>query len=89
MAILMLVIGIVVMVVGLTWLAFSIAFRKLTKSEVEMMKKDGKFDGEPEFMRSFRVARAGWDLVSSTRHLALSSFIFIVGVIIMISAWWL
>lgn len=61
-----LLLGGILTVFGLYFLFIRLFFYKsfveITESEIEMMKKDGKFKGEPNYMKEFRVARSEYDL---------------------------
>ena len=64
---------------------------ELIKAEVEMMKKDGKFEGEPEHMKDFRVIRSELDLVNAQnsrsltwKDLLISSIPLIAGIVLIV-----
>lgn len=68
----MLVIGVLLTTTGHAGLVFSNTFSDLAKIEVELMKKDGKFEGEPDYMKDFRVARSEYDLEYHSKHIRYS-----------------
>ncbi len=60
-------------------------FNELTYAETEMMKKDGLFPGEPEFMRDFRVARTEGDIVDRVKlDIKFAAILIVIGTAIII-----
>ena len=57
--------------------------RPLHHAEIEGMKQGGLFEGEPEYMRQFRVTRAEFDLEDNVRHARYAIVAFLVGVLIL------
>ena len=62
------VLGIVSALVSGVVVFFCYAFRPLHHAEIEGMKREGRFEGEPEYMQQFRVTRAEFDLEANQRH---------------------
>lgn len=62
--------------------------RPLHDFEIESMKRDGLFEGEPEYMQTFRVAQAEWDLednLAYTRYARIVFWIGCVGIIVCVA----
>lgn len=79
------ILGITIILASLVcYYVFKFISRPLIKTEIELMKKDGKFDGEEEFMQNFRVARSEWDLVKNVRNTKLSIIFLAAGIIIFV-----
>lgn len=78
-----LVIGVLLVIIGYVGLVFSNTFSDLTEMEVELMKKDGKFEGEPDYMQKFRVARSEYDLEDDRKNIKYSKIIMYTGYSIM------
>ena len=75
LSLVVLILGVLLIVVSGVLLFFLYASRFLHDAEIEGMKRNGKFEGEPDFMRDFRVARAEFDLEANqqwTRRLWLT-----------------
>ena len=55
----------------------------LSRRVTEMMKKDGRLEGEPEYMKDFRVAESEWDEDFSRRNKRRAGIILAAGLILL------
>lgn len=78
------IIGILLILIGLAWLCGLFMFRPLHKAEIEMMKQDGKFEDEPDYMQNFRVMRSEFDLEANTGYIAYATLSLSLGITIII-----
>ncbi len=79
--------GIIFFLIGLGLLMYVYLqgeFNCLSRSEAKMMKKDGLLSGEEEYMRTFRVARAEWDVIDVRKHVRYAIAFLLSGAIILI-----
>ena len=75
------IIGIVCVFVGCVWLYFNLILRPLHLAEVELMKRDGKFEGDPDWVQEFNVVQSEWDLQANTRNRYIATGIIVAGVL--------
>ena len=73
------IVGTTLVLVGAVWFFLNTMMRGLNEAEVELMKQDGRFEGEPEYMKKFRVARSEWDLATNRRNRERAIEMFIAG----------
>lgn len=78
------ILGILLVVVGLIGSFFNRQFNPLHKAEVELMKRDGKFEEEPDYMQNFRVSRAEGELMDNERRFIIYRRLLFVGVTIIL-----
>ncbi len=81
------VVGILLIFVGLIWFIcaiFHCGLNRLCKAEAEMMRKDGLWEGEPEYMRDFRVSRAEWDIIDVGKHVKFAAALITIGTAIIL-----
>ncbi len=73
------VISCLAILVGAIWCAVAISNRDLSRADADLMARDGKLEGEPEFMRDFRVVRARGDALDTERHVTIGMVIVSIG----------
>lgn len=76
------IIGILLILIGLGCAKINLSYREITQAEVNMMKEDGKFEGEPYWMKDFRVSRSEGDLQDNIRHGNFCRIPIFIGIII-------
>ncbi len=75
-------VGLLLTVVGGVWLFINIYTRPLLEAEVRMMEDHGKFHNEPEYIRTLRVARSGFELEASVRNRVIAAGLTAVGLLL-------
>ncbi len=79
--------GFLLILIGLGWFLYlylQYGFNRLSRAEAELMRRDGLFPGEPEYMRDFRVARAEWDIVDVGKHIKVAVAFIAIGATIIL-----
>lgn len=71
--------GLLVLASGIA-LFFLYVSRPLHDAEIEGMRREGRFDGEPEYMQQFRITRAEFDLESNQRWTRRMWTLLIIGI---------
>lgn len=81
------VIGAILTLIGGIWLICNLMMHGLVKTEVELMKRETKIEGEPDYMKDFRVFRSEWDLEINERNKYKAISILVIGILILILAY--
>ena len=80
-----LIVAVLLILIGGGWLALCLLFRPLHEAEVVLMKRGGKFEGEEDYMKDFRVGRAEWELDDNARHTRHASSLLGIGLLLVVS----
>lgn len=86
LALICFVFGVSITVIGTCWWAILYFFIPITKAEVNMMKEGGKFEGEEDYMQTYRVARSEFDLESELHQRTYARLTVLMGIFIMAAA---
>lgn len=78
--------GVLITMLGIWWWAILYFFIPITKVEVNMMKEGGKFEGEEDYMQTYRVARSEFDLESELHQRIWARVTVLIGVFIIAAA---
>ncbi|MBU4480037.1 hypothetical protein KKG48_01155 [Patescibacteria group bacterium] len=84
MIILLWIVAVLLSFVGVVGVTICFFIRPLHEAEVEGMKRNGKFEGEPGYMQDFRVARAEGELCDNTKLLKIFSFLACMGILLIV-----
>ena len=69
---------------GIYWLPFLRQWDPLIRKEIESMRKHGKFEDDPEYMRTYRVADSEGALITNMRNIKLCKIAIIIGSVIIV-----
>lgn len=76
--------GILMILIGGIGLRYSLIYSRISRWEVQQMKEHGKFEGEPDFMREFRVAESEGDVIQGTKWVAIFSGVLGAGLLLIL-----
>lgn len=78
------IVGAILIFIGGVWVFLNHENRGLLESETKLMKQDGKFPDEPDYMKNFRVNRSEGELETNRVNKYWAIAVLITGIAIII-----
>lgn len=75
--------GVFLVFLGALLFYFVRSDERLTRAEIEFMRRDGLFPGEPDWMRGFRVAQSEQDLDGNMLICAFACVFILLGALLL------